>query len=138
MTELRDDDLRDAFAALNRSVQAPALSFAELASTSRLQSARRRYRARRVSLLVAAVLIPSIVVFRARSTTNFDFERFSTLTGLDPSSVSWQAPTDFLLDLPGSELLDAVPTIDLNVPVTSDDTPRAPRATLTPRRSSDS
>lgn len=137
MTEMPDEELRDAFGALHRTVQASAPAFAELASPAGLQAARRRRRVRHASLLVAVVVIPSVIIVSARSATRYDFERFSTLTGLDPGAVSWTAPSDFLLSLPGSELLEAVPSIDVPAPVIRDDGPRAPGATTTLRRSSD-
>jgi hypothetical protein len=136
--DLRDDELRDAFGALHRTVQASAPTFAALASPEGRQASRRRRRRHRASLIVAAVVVPSVIIVFARSTTKYDFERFSTLTGLDPGAVSWKSPSDFLLSLPGSELLEAVPSIDVPVPVIRDDSSRAPDVRTTLRRSSDS
>jgi hypothetical protein len=136
--DLRDDELRDAFGVLHRSMQESAPTFAAVASPAGLQGARLRYRTRRASLLVAVVVIPAVVIARARATATFDFERFSTLTGLDPGAVSWTAPSDFLLSLPSAELLQGVPTIDVRVPVGGDVKRSAPASTSTSRRSPDS
>ena len=138
MTREHDDDLRRAFSALDRTMQASAPSFAELTNAAALNSARRRHRGRRASLLITVVVVPVFLTVRARSAQGFDFERFSVLTGLDPGAVSWQAPSDFLLSVPGHDLLQTVPTIDVNVPAIRVDSTRLPAATITPRRSSDS
>ena len=138
MADMRDDELRDAFGALHRSSQESAPAFEALASPAGLLAARRRYRTQRALLVVAVVVIPSAVIARTRTTVNFDFERFSTLTGLDPGAVTWKAPSDFLLSIPGSDLLEAVPSIDVPVPAVRDDSPRARGAKPTLRRSSDS
>ena len=137
MTE-RDDDLRRAFGALDRTLRASAPSFAELTNAAALTSARRRHLGRRASLLIAAVVIPVFFAVRTRPAPGVDFERFSAVTGLDPGAVSWQAPSDFLLSVPGADLLKTVPTIDVHVPAIPNDSTRPPAATLTPRRSSDS
>ena len=137
MTEMRDDELRAAFNALNRDVQTSAPPFADLASASRLNDARRRHRVRRGSILIAVILIPALIAVSARSTPAFDFERFSTLTGIDPGAVSWEAPSDFLLSTPGYDLLRTIPTIDVRVPAVPMDSTRPPQDRSTPRRSSD-
>jgi hypothetical protein len=138
MTERDDAELRRAFGALDRTMQACAPSFAELTYAGTLNAARRRSRARRAVLLIAAIVLPAFLVVRARSTQGFDFERFGVLTGLDPGAVSWQAPSDFLLSVPGADLLKTVPAIDANVPAIPADSTRPPATTATPRRSSDS
>ena len=137
MTEMRDDGLCAAFQALDHDVQASAPSFAELTSASGIRDARRRRRLRRGSVLIAVILIPAFIAVRTRSTPAFDFEGFSALTGIDPGDVSWRAPSDFLLSVPGYELLRTIPTIDVRVlPARADSVP--PQETRsTGRRSSD-
>ena len=136
MSEEHDDDLRRAFSALDRTMQATAPSFADLTTVAALNSARRRYRRRHASLLIAAVVVPLFFAARDRSAQGFDFERFSALTGLDPGAVSWQAPSDFLLSVPGSELLRTIPTIDVNVPAIRADSARPQENHSSSRRSS--
>ena len=137
MTDMRDDEMRAAFNALDAEVQTSAPSFAEIASASALNDARRRHRARRGSLLIVAILIPAYIALRARSTPAFDFERFSALTGIDPGEVSWKAPSDFLLSVPGYDLLRTIPTIDVRVPAARADSIRPQENRSTVRRSSD-
>lgn len=137
MTDIRDDQLRAAFNALDREVQTSAPAFAKLASASRLNDARRRHRARRLAFMIAVILVPAFIAVRARSAPAFDFERFSRLTGIDPGEVSWKAPSDFLLSISGYDLLQTVPTIDVRVPAVRADTVRPREDRSTARRSSD-
>ena len=137
MTDMRDDELRAAFNTLNREVQASAPAFAELASPPRLNAASRRHRVRRGSFLIAAILIPAFIAWQARSIPGFDFERFSALTGIDPGDVTWKAPSDFLLSVPGEDLLRTIPTIDVDVPAARADSIRPQENRSTVRRSSD-
>jgi hypothetical protein len=137
MTDEYHEDLRRAFSALDRTMQGSAPSFAELTNAAALNTARRRHRGRRASLLIAAVAVPVFFVVRARSAQGFDFERFSALTGLDPGAVSWQAPSDFLLAVPGSDLLRTIPTIDVTVPAIPADTVRPRENRSSSRRSTD-
>ena len=137
MTDQYDDDLHRAFSALDRTMQASAPSFAELTNAAALKAARRGYRGRRTLLLLAAVIVPAFLVVHARSAQGFDFERFSALTGLDPGAVSWQAPSDFLLAIPGSDLLRTIPTIDVTVPAIPADRVRPRENRSSSRRSSD-
>lgn len=136
MNDSHDRDLRNAFDALNREVRGAAGSFADLASASALNAARRRWRIRRSVVLVAAIIIPASLVLRGRSASSFDFERFSALTGIDPGQVTWRAPSDFLLDTPGRELLRRVPLIEIRAPsLAPDTTSRPPDSIDTKRRS---
>jgi hypothetical protein len=102
-----------------------------------MDSWRRRHRRRRGALLVAAIVIPAFIAIRARSERVPDFERFTALTGLDPGEVTWHAPSDFLLDIPGRELLRTVPIIEIHAPLRVDSV-RTPDSSITPRRRSDS
>jgi hypothetical protein len=135
MNDSHDRDLRDAFEALNREVRATAGSFADLTSPQALSVARGRRRSRRSALLVAAILISVSLALRARSAPSFDFERFSALTGIDPGQVTWRAPSDFLLDTPGRDLLRRVPLIEVRAPSLVPDTTRPPDSNDTKRRS---
>ena len=136
MTE--HNDLGAAFKALDREVQLSAPTFAELASSSAMKAARVRRRTHRVSYVAVAAILTSLLLWRSQSAPDFDFERFTRLTGLDPGALSWQAPTDFLLSIPGHELLQAIPTIDVSVPTIRVDSTRTQDTRPTARRSSDS
>lgn len=138
MSESHDDHLRHAFDALRRETQASAPSFASLTSAAAMTTARRRRRRRRGALLVAAILIPTFIVLRAGPARGPDFERFTALTGLDPGEVTWRAPSDFLLDVPGRELLRTIPLVDVLAPLVPGDSARPADSNVTPRRSSDS
>jgi hypothetical protein len=116
MSEHRDQDLRRAFGALNDVVQASAPAFEDLTSSGALTGARRRHRRRRVAAAAIVVSILAILAVRARPKPGPDFERFTALTGLDLGEVTWKAPTDFLLDVPGIDLLRTIPLADVVVP----------------------
>ena len=135
MNDSHDRDLREAFDALDREVRVNAGSFANLASAQALNAARRRRRFRQSALLVVAILIPATLALRARSASSFDFERFTTLTGIDPGQVTWQAPSDFLLDVPGRDLLRRVPVLEIHLPALAPDSARPPDSNATKRRS---
>jgi len=92
-----DDDLREAFAALRREDGKTAPSFEALRAR-----ARPRRRAPLGGLLAAASVAAALLGIVVR--------------GPDPPPPaaeleSWIAPTDFLLDTPGREILGTVPRI---------------------------
>jgi hypothetical protein len=130
-----DRDLRNAFKALGGNVGTAAPSFDELASPAALNTARWRRRRRRAALAFAAIAIPSVFVFRSRADRALDYERFTALTGLDLGKVTWEAPSDFLLDVPGRELLRGVPTIEIRTPILLPDSTRGLNSNDTNRRS---
>lgn len=122
---MRDQDLTDAFARLDATVWRP--SFDALTGH---QARRRRRRQRWATVAVAAILVmpvPAALVLWSRRSDAIDFERFAELTGLDPSSVTWRAPTDFLLDTPGRALLSDLPRLDVAVPAFAPDSTPAKR-----------
>ena len=99
----RDDDLRGRFQSLAAADAACAPAF----SRERIEvhrSVLRSRRARRVwytAGVLATVGAAVMLVLRPRPTP----------IPLDLSGASWTAPTDFLLDTPGSEFLRTVPLI---------------------------
>lgn len=139
MTADDDRDLRDAFEALGSRVRATEPSFDELTSGDSLNAARWRQRRRRrtagAALLAVVVVIPGFLALRARTERSLDYERFTALTGLDLNEVTWEAPSDFLLDFPGRDLLSRVPIIEIRTPVIADDSVRPPVSNDTQRRS---
>lgn len=137
MTAAADRDLKDAFAALGSRVRLAEPSFDQLTSREALKAARWRQRRRRGALLAVAVVIPAFLVLRARTDRGLDYERFTALTGIDLSEVTWEAPSDFLLDFPGRDLLRRVPVIEIQAPALAPDSvpPRPPDSNDTQRRS---
>ena len=137
MTANEDRDLKDAFDALGSRLREAEPSFHQLASREALNSARWRQRRHRAALLAVAVLIPVFLVLHARTDRALDYERFTALTGIDLNEVTWEAPSDFLLDVPGRDLLRRVPMIEIQAPVLARDSasPRPPDSNATQRRS---
>ncbi|HEY5544804.1 MAG TPA: hypothetical protein VIK50_02015 [Gemmatimonadaceae bacterium] len=135
MSESQDVNLREAFDTLRRETQAAAPTFASLTSATAMNTWRRRHRRRRGALLVAAIIIPGFLSLRARAPREPDFERFTALTGLDPGEVTWRAPSDFLLDVPGRDLLRKVPLIEIHAPALAPDSARPADSNATKRRS---
>jgi len=122
MTMMDENELRRRFAELRDADQASAPPFARTYGrgrtdpTSRLQespsydarSARRhRLRVRPLTIAAAAaVLIVAVWMGRARSLSPGDG---------NPEIATWRAPTDVLLDTPGSELLGTMPALGESV-----------------------
>ena len=129
-----DRDLKDAFQALGRA-RATEPSFDQLTSREALNSARWRQRRRRAALLAVVAVIPAFLAVRARTDRTFDSERFTALTGIDLNEVTWEAPSDFLLDVPGRDLLRRVPIMEIRAPIVSSDSARSPDTNDTKRRS---
>ena len=135
-----DRDLRDAFEALGSRVQPTEPSFHQMTSRAALDEARWRRRRQAVGaagavLLSVAVAIPAFLAVRARTDHALDYERFTMLTGIDLKEVTWEAPSDFLLDVPGRDLLRGVPVIEIRTPALAPDSIRPPDSNNTKRRS---
>ena len=138
MTTDDDRDLRDAFEALGSRVRATEPSFGQLTAREALNAARRRQRRRRAAgaaLLAVAAVIPAFLVLHARTEHALDYDRFTALTGIDLNDVTWEAPSDFLLDFAGRDLLRRVPIIEIRTPVLVPDSVRLPVSNDTQRRS---
>jgi hypothetical protein len=130
-----DRDLKDAFEALGSNVPATEPSFQQLTSREALNAARWRQRHRRIALLLVVAAIPAFLVVSARTDRALDYERFTALTGIDLNEVTWEAPSDFLLDVPGRDLLRRVPLIEVHAPDFAPDSVRPPVSNDTQRRS---
>lgn len=130
-----DRDLREAFAALGSRVRTIEPSFHQVASPEALNAARWRRRRHRVALVAVAIVVPAFLALRARTDRALDYERFTALTGLDLNEVTWVAPSDFLLDVPGRDLLREVPLIEVHAPVLVPDSVRSSDSNDTKRRS---
>jgi hypothetical protein len=107
MTERNDRDLEEQFHALRREDAATAPPF-----QATLAAARVRHAApprRRMIGLAAAVVIIAGAALALLLTRPDRPDRPGVTIGL--ATVRWEAPTDFLLALPGDELLRAVPEL---------------------------
>ncbi len=131
----RDEDLKAAFAALR--TQQPVFSFEGAGGDRAIAAARRRLVIRRRGRLAVVVAVLAAIASRYRPGTEIDFKRFSALTGIDPAAATWTAPSDFLLDVPGREFLESVPSIGVRVPPQPADV-RPQDSIVIPRRRSDS
>jgi hypothetical protein len=99
-----DPDLRARFASLRQSFERRMPSF---------DSVIRRARAGRRPPLRALAVAPVLVVLVFAATLLPWTHRAPSPALNDPNAgiLAWKAPTDFLLDIPGRELLQSVPTI---------------------------
>ena len=102
MIEGDDHHVKQAFEALRQEDAAGTPPFAATIAAAR---ARRTARPRRraLGLAAAVILVVAVVVISLRR------ERDGVRLEIDLATVRWQAPTDFLLNLPGDELLRSVP-----------------------------
>jgi hypothetical protein len=95
---LDDQDLQERFAALRREDASRAPGFEAL--QRRRPPAVRPWRARAVA--AAALLVVATLLFKV-------YQRPASRPG--PLITEWRSPTDFLLQTPGRELLQGVPTL---------------------------
>ena len=137
MTDSHDETLREAFDSLRRDNQASVPSFASLTSPDAFEAKRWRHRRRRIAI-AAVVILPAAFILRPRANDEPDFERFTALTGIDPGQVTWRAPSDFLLDVPGRDLLRRIPLIEIQAPPLSPDSARPADSNFNRRRRSHS
>ena len=103
MIERDDHHVKQAFEALRREDVAGTPPFPATIAAAR---ARRTARPRRRALgLAAAIVVVALVFISIRR------ERDGVRLAIDLATVRWRAPTDFLLNLPGDELLRSVPQL---------------------------
>lgn len=107
MIERDDRHLKQAFEALRREDAAAGPSFHATVAAAR---ARRPGVARRRALGLAAVVVVAAIAVVVASTWQM---QHGDRLEIDLATVRWQAPTDFLLKLPGVELLRSVPQLGL-------------------------
>ncbi len=106
MIEHDDRDLRKRFEALRREATAGTPPFQATVTAAR---ARRETaappRRRALGLAAAVVALVAIALVSTRRV------RDGVRVEIDLTTVRWRAPTDFLLTLPGDELLRSVPRL---------------------------
>jgi hypothetical protein len=100
MTERDDHDLRDRFQELRREDLRHATPFTPLRATARATRPHRRFVIGLTAALVGGVVLVIRFTRPHRDAAPFDL-----------ATVRWQGPTDFLLQLPGEELLRTVPEL---------------------------
>jgi ferric-dicitrate binding protein FerR (iron transport regulator) len=105
MIERDDPHLKRAFEALRREDAAGCPSFQATVAGAR---ARRAGVARRRALGLVAVVVVAVIAVVVASTWRV---QKSDRLEIDLATVRWQAPTDFLLKLPGVELLRSIPQL---------------------------
>lgn len=104
MIERDDHHLRKGFEALRREDAAGTPPFRATVAAARARpAAAPRHRALRLAAaLVAVAAVVVVATWR---------ERVGVRLQIDLATVRWQAPTDFLLNLPGDELLRSIPQL---------------------------
>jgi hypothetical protein len=102
-----DAELRRSFEALRRDVAAGAPAFAPTVAAARIR--RPPVPGRRILALAGAAAAVTVVVLAALLARRS--ARDGSPARVDLASVRWRAPTDFLLTLPGDELLRTVPRL---------------------------
>jgi hypothetical protein len=103
-----DNELRRRFTELREADRNHTPGFARTYGDARARGSRRRMRGLRPLVLAAAavVVIAALSLAYGRSTTP------STIT---PAIATWRAPTDVLLQTPGSELLGVMPALSKSI-----------------------
>ena len=103
-----DNELRRRFTELREADRNRTPGFARTYGDARARGSRRRMRGLRPLVLAAAavVVIAALSLAYGRSTTT------STTT---PAIATWRAPTDVLLQTPGSELLGVMPALSKSI-----------------------
>ena len=114
MPEHVDQDLREKFARLRAEVDDIVPPFA-------MPAVRRAPRqVGHVWAAAAAVLVALVGTWYVTSSGESQVPY-----AIDLAATTWEAPTDFLLEIPGSALLDSIPGIGIEVPVIVEPTPQA-------------
>jgi len=106
MKERDDRHLKQAFEALRREAAAGTPPFQGTVAAARARHTAAPRRALGLAAVVGAAIVAvvSVSTWRARQGGRLE---------IDLATVRWQAPTDFLLKLPGDELLRSVPQLGL-------------------------
>ena len=105
MIEHDDPQLKQAFEALRREAAAGTPPFRATVAAARTRRAPAPGR-RPLGLAAAVILVVVCVVV-----VSIRRDRDGVRLEIDLATVRWQAPTDFLLKLPGDDLLRSVPQL---------------------------
>ena len=64
--------------------------------------------------LLAAAAAAALILLPTRHTSDAEFIQVVQSFSADPSSGAWRSPTDKLLDVPGNEVLNTIPSLGSN------------------------
>jgi hypothetical protein len=108
MTMMDENELRHRFAKLREADREHAPSFAQTFGRARARrSLRATLRARPLVIAAAAAVVIAAI--------GLVYTRSLTPPAATPEIATWRAPTDVLLETPGSELLGAMPALGASV-----------------------
>ena len=106
--DFRDADLRDRFGALRMEEEARAPKFAALSAPQpRHRSQRSTFVGRLIATAACLAMVAAAVFWLPLIHKNYHHSSGQPVASL----TQWKAPTDFLLETPGRELLRTVPAI---------------------------
>jgi hypothetical protein len=109
-----DNELRRQFAELRNADKDRAPAFAQIYGRARARvSSRRTPRLRKTPRLRPLVLAAAAVVVIAALSVAYG--RSTTPSTTTPAIATWRAPTDVLLQTPGSELLGVMPALSKSI-----------------------
>ena len=108
MTTMDEKELRKHFQRLRDADRETAPGFAQTYARARAPRSMRATARPRTLAIVAAAAVLIVAVWMERVGS---FARSETV----PAIATWRAPTDVLLDTPGSELLAAMPALGSSV-----------------------
>jgi len=103
-----ENELRRQFAELREADKDRAPAFAQIYKGARARASQRRTPHMRPLVFAAA----AIVVIAALSLA---YRRSATPSATTPAIATWRAPTDVLLQTPGSELLGVMPALSKSI-----------------------
>ena len=115
----RDPELRARFAELKRVDASKAPAFAdvmagaqeEAATVSQKSKVLTIRRVRWASVLAAAAAIAALIVLPRTNSNEAAFEQAVQAFSSNPALGGWRSPTDGLLNVPGSQLISTIPTV---------------------------
>ena len=115
----RDPELRARFAELKRVDASKAPAFAdvmagvqeEAATISQKPKVLTIRRVRWASVLAAAAAIAALIVLPRTNSNEAAFEQAVQAFSSNPALGGWRSPTDGLLNVPGSQLISTIPTV---------------------------
>jgi hypothetical protein len=108
VTVMDDSDLRRRFELLRDAERDRAPGFAQTYERARTRRRLRVPPRLRPLVIGVAAAVAILSIFQARG-------RSFTPSAATPAITTWRAPTDVLLDTPGSELLGSMPTLGASV-----------------------
>ena len=124
-----DHELRERFGRLRRDEQASIRSFDAVVARTAVRAPKRHARrgpSPRLAMAMLIVLATAVVLIVVQMQLAAK-RRELWLVRLDPDSVSWEGPTDFLLETPGRRMLRTIPVLEWQLTPTSPANHQFPR-----------